>query len=53
MGAGWKTRLRDADLPHVDGAPSPAAGLGRAAPGAAASELVVLHGDVDATHATL
>jgi hypothetical protein len=37
----------------VDGTPAAKAGLGGQAAGAAAAELVGLHGDVDAAHATL
>jgi hypothetical protein len=40
-------------VPDVDGRPSPEPGESRQAPGAAASELVGMHGDVDAAHATL
>jgi hypothetical protein len=50
MSVGWKPR--DADVPHVDVAQAAAYHDGPA-PGRAAAELVGLHGDVDAAHATL
>jgi hypothetical protein len=46
-------RLRDARLPHLGGTPAAQAGLGGPPAGAAAPELVGLHGNVDAAHATL
>ena len=50
MSVGWKPR--DARLPHVD-IPSPAARDLGTPPGRAAPQLMGMHGDVDAAHATL
>jgi hypothetical protein len=51
--AGLKRRLHDARVPDVDGSASAEPGDRGEAPGAAASELVGLHGNVDAARATL
>jgi hypothetical protein len=48
-----KRRPHDAGVPDLDGRASAEPGDGGEAPGAAAPELVGLHGDVDAARATL
>ena len=51
--AGRRRRPHDADVPHLDSREAAEPGDRREATGAAAPELVGLHGDVDAAHATL
>ena len=48
-----KRRQHDPDVPDVDCGSPPEPGDGWQAPGPAAPELVGLHGNVDAAHATL
>ena len=48
-----KRRPHDAHVPDVDGGPAAEPGDGREAPGAAAPELMGVHGHVDAARATL
>jgi hypothetical protein len=48
-----KRRLHDADVPDLDSGAAAEPGDRRQAPGTAAPELVGVHGDVDAAHATL
>ena len=48
-----RPRPRDAGLPHLDGAAPRSTVTPPGRPGAAAAELVGLHGDVDAGRATL
>jgi hypothetical protein len=50
---GRRPRPHDADVPHLDRPADAEARLCRPAPRAAASELVGVHGHVDAAHASL
>jgi hypothetical protein len=52
MRAGRRRRRRDARVPDRDGAAPRETDL-PARPGSAAAQLVGLHGDVDAAHATV